>query len=157
MTQEKFLTVIKEICNRYIYEKGNNPDFMQYREAYKNHRDLMCLAADCSIPPEYRRAGMQQEQITETPAGDVYSLMTYLYSLITNEKIPVNFQLGKRWKPLMEKACLGWDETKKQALFRLFYNATKINEKDRIQSIQDLMESEEYRELIDDECVTMSF
>ncbi len=156
MTQDKFLIIIKELCNRYIDEKGDSPEFMQFRQAYKKHKDTMCLSADCSVPPEYRRAGSRQEQIKETPAGDVYSLMTYIFSLVTDQKIPINFQLGKRWKPLMEKACLGWDETKKQALFRLFYKGTKINEKDRIQSIQSLTESEEYQELMADNSATMS-
>lgn len=157
MTQEKFLSEIRELCNRYIFESERNQEFTQFRDSYKRYTNLMRLANDCSVPPEYRRAGLQQEPISITPAGDVYSLMTYIFSLITQEKVPVNFQLGKKWKRPLEKACLGWDEAKKQALFKLFYNGTKINEKDRIHSIQDLMETEEYRELIDDKCITMSF
>ena len=155
MTQEQFLTIIKELCNRYIFEEECNPEFVHYKEAYKKYTDLMCLASDCSVPPEYRRAGLRQEQIKETPAGDVYSLMTYIFSMMTNEKPPVNFQLGKRWKPLLEKACLDWDDAKKQAFFRLFYKATRISVKDRIPSIQALTESGEYRDLIDDHIIAM--
>ena len=87
MTQDKFLIIIKELCNRYIDEKGNNPEFIQFCERYKKHKDQMCLSADCSIPPEYRRAGALQQQIEETPAGDVYSLMTYIFSLVTGSSL----------------------------------------------------------------------
>ena len=102
---------------------------------------------DSMIPPEYRKTFSREGQIIRTLSGEVYNIMTYVFSVVTDNKVPKNFQLTKQGQRMLEESCKEWEKEKRDAFIELFNKGTKVYPESRIQSIDELMKTEEYIKL----------
>lgn len=153
MNQEKVIHIIKRLCENYrngscnTSTSGELTPYIDHCNLYKTHISNSSLMGDSMVPPEYRKTFSKEGKITRTPPGDVYCLLTYVFSVATKKKVPKNFQLTKQGQRILEDSCRNWEKEKREAFIELFNKGTKVYPKNRIQSIDELMKTEEYLKL----------
>lgn len=153
MNQEMVIQIIKRLCENYkngscnISIPGELNPYVDHCNLYKAHTSYSSLMGDSMVPPEYRKTFSKEGKITRTPPGEVYCLLTYMFSVATNKKLPKNFQLTKQGQRILEESCRNWEKEKREAFIELFIKGTKVYPKSRIHGIDQLMETKEYLKL----------
>ena len=94
--------------------------------------------------PEYRNACLRGAIYYPTKTGDIYGLAYSIYEMILGTHPPLNFQLNRHWTNDLENAFGCDTEKKKAALQSLLNQCTQVSEYHRIQTCEQLEDTEEY-------------
>ena len=97
--------------------------------------------------PEFKCACPKGTEYYPTKTADIYSLIYSIYETITGRKPRLNFQLDRHWTSILEESFGCDTDSKREALQQLFEQCVEISVYHRIQSCQQLKNTEEYRML----------
>ena len=97
--------------------------------------------------PEFKCACLKGTEYYPTKTADIYSLIYSIYETITGRKPRLNFQLDRHWTSILEESFGCDNDSKREALQQLFEQCVEISVYHRIQSCQQLKNTEKYRML----------
>lgn len=129
----------KQINNMQIKHQN---DELYYYDRFKNDPNPY----DWTMPPEFNPILNGAKGIQWGKSSDIFYLMMDFYQYVVGERPSVNFQLNDL---SIQKliSCLELDNQSADSLKQLFKKSTQIVQSKRFSNVQELSDSQEYKNL----------
>ena len=95
-------------------------------------------------PPEYKMQTIKGESVDKDASDDIYCFFVKEFSSIVGVRLFANFQLNKSWNKMLRDSTLDWNEDIVSCFELLFMKGTAIQKKNRMKSVETLVNSAEY-------------